>query len=45
MYCGKTNVYHEESASLKKNPVNKMMMPHNVSAFRKKWEGIVKKED
>lgn len=45
MYCGKTKVYHEESVSLKKNPVNKMMMPHNVNIFRKKWNTIYKLED
>lgn len=36
-YCGKTKIYHEESASLKKNPVNQMMMPQNVARFREKW--------
>lgn len=36
-YCGKTKIYHEESASLKKNPVNKMMMPQNVDRFKQKW--------
>lgn len=42
MYCGETFVYHEESASLKKNPVNKMMMPQNVKVFREKWTGKYK---
>lgn len=37
VYCGKTNIYHEESASLKKNPVNKLFMGHNISLLRKKW--------
>lgn len=45
MYCGKTNVYHEESASLKKNPMHKLMMSSNCSVFRKKWEGIYKHDD
>lgn len=39
VYCGGTNIYHDESASLKKNPVNKMMLPQNVSLFKKTWEG------
>jgi GT2 family glycosyltransferase len=36
-YCGETKIYHEESASLKKNPVNKMFMQHNVNHFKSKW--------
>jgi GT2 family glycosyltransferase len=39
IYCGKTKIYHEESASLKKNPVNKLMLNHNVAYFRSKWSG------
>jgi GT2 family glycosyltransferase len=38
IYCGKTNVFHEESASLKKNPANKMFLSHNITYLRKKWE-------
>jgi GT2 family glycosyltransferase len=38
-YCGSTTIYHEESASLKKNPVHKMFMGPNVDHFRKKWTG------
>lgn len=37
VYCGETNIFHEESASLKKNPVNKMFMNHNVNLLQKKW--------
>ena len=37
VYCGKTNISHEESASLKKNPVNKLFMPHNINYFKEKW--------
>lgn len=37
VYCGDTEIFHEESASLKKNPVNKMMMPQSVSRLRVKW--------
>lgn len=45
IYCGKTNVYHEESASLKKNPMHKLMMDTNCKLFRKKWTGIYKHDD
>jgi len=38
-YCGETDIYHEESASLKKNPVNKLYMNKNVGQFRKDWTG------
>lgn len=41
-YCGGTTIYHEESASLKKNPVNKMFLNKNVERFRKKWTGKYK---
>lgn len=37
VYCGNTEIYHEESASLKKNPVNQMMMKPNVAHFKSKW--------
>lgn len=37
VYCGKTEIYHEESASLNKNPVNKMFLAQNVAYFKKKW--------
>ncbi len=37
VYCGKTNISHEESASLKKNPVNKMFMGHNWNLLKEKW--------
>ena len=36
-YCGKTVILHEESASLKKNPVQKMFMSSNVNYFKQKW--------
>ena len=45
MYCGKTNVFHEESASLKKNPMHQLMMNTNCALFRKKWEGVYKHDD
>lgn len=37
VYCGKTNIFHEESASLKKNPANKLFMAHNTNYLRTKW--------
>jgi O-antigen biosynthesis protein len=39
VYCGETNIYHEESSSLNKNPVNKLFMDHNVKLFLNKWKG------
>ncbi len=41
VYCGGTEIWHEESASLKKNPVNKVFMTPNISHFRKVWCRIV----
>ena len=35
--CGKTNVFHEESASLKNNPVHKMFFKHNCKLFLETW--------
>jgi len=37
--CGKTNIFHESSSSLKKNPVNKLFMNHNVNRLLEKWNG------
>jgi|ERR1700722_17180284 len=42
VYCGSTNIFHEESASLKKNPMNKLMLNHNLSYFLNKWRGRYK---
>lgn len=39
IYCGETNIFHEESASLKKNPTNKLFLPHNVTHLKNKWYG------
>lgn len=39
VYCGETEIEHEESSSLKKNPVNKMFVSKNVARFREKWSG------
>jgi GT2 family glycosyltransferase len=40
--CAKTNITHHESATLQKNPVNKMFMGHNVKTFKKNWDGKYK---
>jgi GT2 family glycosyltransferase len=40
VYCGKTEIFHEESASLKKNPTNKLFMNHNLSRLRQKWNYV-----
>jgi GT2 family glycosyltransferase len=37
VYCGNTNIFHEESASLKKNQVNKLFLTHNLQYLFKKW--------
>lgn len=47
VYCGNTNIFHDESASLKKNPVNKLFLNHNLKYMFEKWGGrynIDKKE-
>lgn len=38
VYCGQTNIFHEESASLKKNPANKLFMNHNIQYLKSKWK-------
>lgn len=37
LYCGNTNIFHEESGSLKKNPVNKMFVNNNIKQFMENW--------
>jgi len=37
VYAGETKITHEESATLKLNPVNKLFMGHNVDCFKKRW--------
>lgn len=39
MYHGGVKVFHEESASLKKNNINKLFMGKNAKTFRDKWFG------
>ena len=38
-YCGDSKIFHDESASLKKNPVNKMFLQPNIKHFKEKWFG------
>lgn len=38
IYCGNTNIFHEESASLKKNQVNKLFLSHNLQYLYRKWD-------
>lgn len=35
--CGQTNILHEESGTLKKNPINKMFMSQNCKLFLQYW--------
>ncbi len=37
VYCGKTNIIHHESISLKKNNINRKFMKHNVALYQKMW--------
>jgi GT2 family glycosyltransferase len=38
-YCGKTNITHIESATLVKNPLNKLFLSSNMKYFKQKWFG------
>ena len=38
VYCGKTNIFHDDSASLKKTPTNRLFLNHNLSHLKNKWE-------
>jgi O-antigen biosynthesis protein len=37
VYCGGTQIFHEESGSLKKNPVNKLFLKSNLQYMFSKW--------
>jgi GT2 family glycosyltransferase len=39
VYCGSTDIFHEESGSLKKNPVNKLFLTPNLQYMFGKWKG------
>ena len=48
VYCGETNILHSESATLKKNPVNKLYFTQNIRYFMNRWgskidKGLVEK--
>jgi O-antigen biosynthesis protein len=38
VYCGETNIFHEESATLKKNNVHKLFLTGNLQHFFRKWK-------
>jgi len=42
LYCGKTDIFHEESVSLKNNPINKLWMSHNLARLKSKWQSNIK---
>lgn len=37
VYCGSTDIFHEESATLKNNPVHKMFLQKNCKLFLETW--------
>lgn len=37
--CGQTEISHLQSATLRKNPQNKVFMQHNVKTFKERWFG------
>lgn len=39
VYCGTTNIFHDESGTLKKNPTNKLFLNHNLKYLFGKWNG------
>lgn len=45
IFCGETDISHEESATLKKNPVQKMFLDHNLKAFFNKWKSTCKVDE
>lgn len=44
VYCGETNIFHEESATLKQSKQNKLFLNHNVNTYQRKWWNIVKED-
>jgi GT2 family glycosyltransferase len=38
VYYGKANIFHDESATLKKNPTNKLFLKHNLQYLNIKWQ-------
>lgn len=45
LYCGETNIFHEESASLKVNTINKIFSNQNLNYFSEKWLDKVDDDD
>jgi len=45
VYCGNTSIFHEESSSLKKNPMNRIYLNHNINTFRRKWHNVYQVDD
>lgn len=41
VYCGQTEIFHEESASLKKNPINKLFFKNNCQTFIDFWNSKI----
>lgn len=37
LYCGSTNIFHEDSSSLKKVPTNRLFLSHNLVYLQNKW--------
>lgn len=37
VYYGKSNIFHEDSASLKKSPINRLFLAHNLNHLFYKW--------
>lgn len=45
LYCGKTNIEHESSASLKKNPVNKLYLNQNYQRLKNIFGNLAMVDD
>jgi len=44
MYCGNTNIEHESSASLKKNPSNKMFLNQNFKYLMEQFQSVIDRD-
>jgi GT2 family glycosyltransferase len=45
VYCGNVSIGHEESASLKSNPIHKLFLNQNIRTFFKFWKDRTSKEE
>lgn len=43
--CGQTDILHEESASLKKNPIDKLFFSSNTKIFMERWRHKIDLEE